>query len=243
ATVSLAYRSSDVGALPGFGFVVPAIERRSLLACTFASRKFAGRAPDGHELLRAFVGGARRPDLPALPDAELIELVRSELRALLGITADPLLLRVHRQLRAMPQYTVGHLDRVAAIEARVAGLPGLALAGAAYRGVGIPDCVRAGEEAADAVLTASGRKVVSRETVMPSRSHATTPWRRITSSMRSARARPVRPAASSRSRCTSACLIHGSAAKSSIRRSLRYCRFFGSRDTVPSSRNFRCRVW
>jgi oxygen-dependent protoporphyrinogen oxidase len=86
-----------------------------------------------------------------LPDAALIATVREELRALLGIAAHPVLVRVHRHLDAMPQYVVGHLDRVAAIEAHAAALPGLALAGAAYRGVGIPDCVQSGERAADAV--------------------------------------------------------------------------------------------
>jgi len=141
--------------LDGFGFVVPRAERRALLACTYASRKFPGRAPDGHELVRAFVGGALRPDLPALDDAAITELVRRELEALVGITAAPELVRVRRHPRAMPQYAVGHLERVAAIEIRVATVPGLALAGAAYRGVGIPDCVRGGEAAADAVLDAA----------------------------------------------------------------------------------------
>src|SRR5204863_233869 len=84
------------------GFVVPAVEGRALLACTYASRKFPHRAPDGHELLRAFVGGALRPDLPALADDPLVATVRSELRALLGIAATPLLTRVHRYPRAMP---------------------------------------------------------------------------------------------------------------------------------------------
>jgi oxygen-dependent protoporphyrinogen oxidase len=151
ATVTLGYRAADLPALRGFGFVVPAVEGRSLLACTFASRKFAHRAPAGHELLRVFVGGARRPELAGLPDQVLIGLVRGELRTLLGITAEPVLVRVHRHPRAMPQYTVGHLERVATIEARAGALPGLALAGAAYRGVGLPDCVHGGEAAADTV--------------------------------------------------------------------------------------------
>lgn len=153
ATVTLAYRADAVaGKLDGFGFVVPFAERRSLLACTFNSRKYPGRAPEGHELLRAFVGGARRPDLVELDDAALLAIVRAELRALLDIAAEPALVRIARYRRAMPQYAVGHLDRVAAIEQRVAALPGLLLAGAAYRGVGIPDCVHAGELAADRAL-------------------------------------------------------------------------------------------
>jgi oxygen-dependent protoporphyrinogen oxidase len=86
-----------------------------------------------------------------MPEAALIATVRDELRLLLGITAEPTLVRVHRHARAMPQYAVGHLDRVADIEGRVASVPGLAVAGAAYRGVGIPDCVRSGEAAAEAI--------------------------------------------------------------------------------------------
>jgi oxygen-dependent protoporphyrinogen oxidase len=152
AAVSLAFPASAVaGRLPGFGFVVPAVEGRTLIACTFSSRKYAGRAPDDHELLRAYVGGARRPEMAEMPEAALIATVRDELRLLLGITAEPTLVRVHRHARAMPQYAVGHLDRVADIEGRVASVPGLAVAGAAYRGVGIPDCVRSGEAAAEAI--------------------------------------------------------------------------------------------
>jgi protoporphyrinogen/coproporphyrinogen III oxidase len=158
ATVTLGFRAEDVAhALVGFGFVVPFSEGRPLLACTFASRKYPGRAPEGHELLRAFVGGARRPDLVALDDETLVRTVRAELRALLGITADPMLVRVDRYRRAMPQYAVGHLDLVDAIEARAAALPGVALAGAAYRGVGIPDCIHGGELAADALAERLGR--------------------------------------------------------------------------------------
>ena len=153
ATVTLAYRGTDLPrGLPGFGFVVPAVERRSILACSYPSRKFANRAPDGHELVRAFVGGMLRPELLERDDAGLIALVEAELAALLGVTARPLLVRVHRHARAMPQYHVGHEAHVAAIEARAATIAGLALAGAAYRGVGVPDCVRSGEAAADAVL-------------------------------------------------------------------------------------------
>jgi len=152
ATVTLAYRSADVSGARGFGFVVPAVERHALIACTYASRKFPGRAPEGHELVRAFVGGALRADVLARDDGALVGVVRDELRDLVGITAAPELTRVHRHRLAMPQYAVGHLERVAAIEARAAALPALALAGAAYRGVGVPDCVRSGAAAADHVL-------------------------------------------------------------------------------------------
>ena len=153
ATVTLGFDAPEVAAaLHGFGFVVPAVERSPLVACTFASRKFAGRAPAGHSLMRAFVGGARHPEMAELDDDTLAATVRTALGKVLGITATPILVRVRRYRRAMPQYGVGHLDRVATIEARAAALPGLALAGAAYRGVGLPDCVRSGETAAELVL-------------------------------------------------------------------------------------------
>jgi oxygen-dependent protoporphyrinogen oxidase len=151
ATVTLAYASADLPALGGFGFVVPAVEQRALLACTYASRKYPGRAPEGRDLVRAFVGGALRPDLPGLDDDTLVATVRRELAALADIRAAPLLVRVHRYPESMPQYAVGHLDRVEAIEAAARGLPAVALAGAAYRGVGVPDCVRSGEAAAETV--------------------------------------------------------------------------------------------
>src|SRR5207245_10954602 len=136
----------------GRGLLVAAVEHRALIAGAYAGRKCPGRAPEGHELVRAFVGGALRPDLLARDDAALVEVVRGELRALAGVTAAPELVRVHRHRLAMPQYVVGHLERVAAIEAPVPGFLGLALAGAAYRGVGVPDCVRSGEAAAEQVL-------------------------------------------------------------------------------------------
>jgi oxygen-dependent protoporphyrinogen oxidase len=155
AAVTLGFRASDVGGhLHGFGFVVPHAEGRALLACTYSSRKYPGRAPDGYELLRAYVGGARRPEQVERSDDELIQVVRSELRTLTGIAAEPVLTRVARHRRGMPQYAVGHLARVAAIERRVEALPGLQLAGAAYGGVGIPDCIRGGEAAADTLLDA-----------------------------------------------------------------------------------------
>jgi len=155
ATVTLGYRQADVRAgLRGFGFVVPHVEGRPLIACTYSSRKYAGRAPEGFELLRAYVGGTRRPELVERSDDDLVQTVRGELRALAAITAEPVLTRVARQRRAMPQYAVGHLERVAAIERRLDAWPALQLAGAAYRGVGIPDCIRSGETAADAVLDA-----------------------------------------------------------------------------------------
>ncbi len=155
ATVTLGYRRADVAhPLDGFGFVVPHAEKRALLACTFSSVKYAGRAPEGDVLLRAFVGGALNEAVLELDDAPLVMRARAELREALGITAAPALARVFRWPKAMPQYHVGHLARVETIERRAGALPGLDLAGGAYRGVGIADCVRSGEAAAERALGA-----------------------------------------------------------------------------------------
>lgn len=154
ATVNLAYPTSAFPRpVESFGFVVPFVEARSIIACTYSSIKYPGRAPEGYVLLRAFVGGALQRERFADDDATMITRVRQELEALLGVTAAPVLTRVNRHHQAMPQYRVGHLDRMARIDARLAALPGLALAGNAYRGVGIPDCIHTGEQAAVTVLT------------------------------------------------------------------------------------------
>jgi oxygen-dependent protoporphyrinogen oxidase len=151
ATVTLAFRREEIPhPLDGFGFVVPHAERRALLAGTFSSLKYPGRAPAETMLVRAFVGGALRPELVELDDAALTAAVQRELTELIGVRAAPHLVRIARWRRAMPQYQVGHLERIAAIRRRAAAL-GVHLAGNAYDGVGIPDCIRSGEEAADAV--------------------------------------------------------------------------------------------
>ena len=153
ATVSLGYRRADIPhPLDGFGFVVPRVEGRQLLACTFASVKYPGRAPEGGALLRCFLGGALNAAVLERDDGELIQRAREELSAALGVTAEPVLARVARHPFAMPQYGVGHRKSVEAIERRLETAPGLALAGAAYGGVGIADCVRSGESAAERVL-------------------------------------------------------------------------------------------
>jgi oxygen-dependent protoporphyrinogen oxidase len=138
--------------LNGFGFVVPFVEKRSLIACTFSSVKFSGRAPDDQVLLRAFAGGALQPEIFALDEAEMSKRVEADLRELLGISEDPRFIEVSKWERSMPQYEVGHLDRVNEIEGLVNQLPGVALAGNAYRGAGIPDCIRSGEAAAESLL-------------------------------------------------------------------------------------------
>jgi|SRR5882672_6030198 len=148
-TINLAYKRENIPhPLDGFGFVVPFIERRSLIACTFSSVKFPGRAPQGHTLLRAFAGGALQPEMFDLSEAELLSRVRTDLGDLLGIEEQPLFAEVAKWERSMPQYHVGHLARVKRIQERVASLPGLALAGNAYSGLGIPDCIRSGEHTA-----------------------------------------------------------------------------------------------
>lgn len=155
ATVNLAYRRADVPhSLDGFGFVVPFIEKRSLIACTFSSVKFAGRAPHDSVLLRAFVGGALQHELVELEEGEMLSRVRGDLKDLLGIVCPPLFSTVSRWPQSMPQYEIGHIARVNKIAERLAALPGLALAGNAYSGVGIPDCIRSGETAADSLLAA-----------------------------------------------------------------------------------------
>lgn len=154
-TINLAYQREDIPhALDGFGFVVPFIEKRSLMACTFSSVKFAGRAPQGKVLLRAFVGGALQPEMIELSEEELLSRVRADLRELLGIKQAPLFAEVTKWARSMPQYHVGHIERVRRINVRLASLPGLVLAGNAYSGLGIPDCIRSGEAAADLIAAA-----------------------------------------------------------------------------------------
>ena len=153
SVVVLAYRRRDIAhPLDGFGAVVPQIERRKILAISFASNKFVDRAPADCILLRVFVGGALQGELMQLDDSEMLSLVEGELRELIGVRGDPVLRKVVRWNGTMPQYHVGHLDRVARIEARAAMLPGLELAGNAYHGVGIPYCVHSGERAADRIL-------------------------------------------------------------------------------------------
>jgi oxygen-dependent protoporphyrinogen oxidase len=153
ATVSLAYRSDDVGTAPaGYGFVVPRAEGRHLLAGTWGSGKWPGRAPGGQVLVRGYVGGVGREAVLEADDDALVHLVRAELGALAGIRGTPVHSEVHRYPAGMPQYTVGHLGRVERIRSALAACPGLAVTGAAYGGVGIPDCIADALNTARAVL-------------------------------------------------------------------------------------------
>jgi oxygen-dependent protoporphyrinogen oxidase len=153
--VALVYRRADVRhPLDGFGFVVPAREQRQILAASFASNKFPGRAPDDQVLIRVFIGGACQAELADLPDIRLQAIAHGELAELLDIRGKPIWQQVARWPRSMPQYHVGHLQRVERIEQRIAQYPGLELAGNAYRGVGVPHCIHSGEQAAVHVLMA-----------------------------------------------------------------------------------------
>jgi oxygen-dependent protoporphyrinogen oxidase len=140
--------------LEAFGFVVPDVEKRDLLAASFSSRKFPGRAPEGCVLIRSFLGGALRPDLIDRTDEELRTIVGRELKQLLGVRGEPNLFLVQRWRGAMPQYHLGHVERVKRIFTRAGEHRGLALAGNAYDGVGLPQCIRSGRRAAERLLGA-----------------------------------------------------------------------------------------
>lgn len=151
--VQVAYRRDQVAhPLDGFGAVVPTVEGRSILAVSFPSVKFPDRAPAGMVLMRVFLGGATQPELFDKDDAATLELATRELGELLGIRGEPLLAEVIRHPRAMPQYTMGHLERAAQVVDQASRHRGLVFAGNYLGGVGVPDCVRAGNRAAELVL-------------------------------------------------------------------------------------------
>jgi oxygen-dependent protoporphyrinogen oxidase len=156
-TVILSFDKNVRAALPvGFGFLVPRTENRRVLAATFVHNKFPGRVPDDRALIRCFLGGTRNEEILGHSDEEILALVRQELQQVMGITAEPLLVRVFKWKQAMAQYAIGHGARVERIRGLVAGLPGLALAGNAYGGIGVPDCVREGDQAAGGILRQLG---------------------------------------------------------------------------------------
>jgi oxygen-dependent protoporphyrinogen oxidase len=161
-TLNLVYDEAKLGRLPeGFGFLVPAVEGRSLLACTFAHRKFLGRTPPGKVVLRAFLGGMRNEGLLTESDESLVATVRRELSEILGESVlsaklEPEYAQVTRWRRAMAQYAVGHQKRRERIDAYAGTLDGLRLAGNAYDGIGVPDCIRLGRKAAKELVVAIG---------------------------------------------------------------------------------------
>jgi oxygen-dependent protoporphyrinogen oxidase len=153
ATIALAYPASVIGrSVQGFGFVVPRIEQRDLIAATWTSLKWPHRAPPDQLLARCYVGGTGRESILELDDGALIARVRAELRDMCGLTAEPTFMEVNRWMKAMPQYLLGHLERLEQAEVALSRYGGLVLTGSAYRGVGIPDCIREGTVAAKKVV-------------------------------------------------------------------------------------------
>ncbi len=149
ATVNIAYRSVDVGTrLEGFGFFAPRTERLPILACSYLTEKFAGRAPEGIAVFRTFLGGATRPELLDENDAELIRQTHETLSRILAIRGEPVLAKLYRAPHAMPQFEVGARELIATIRARADAHPGLFLAGSVAGAYGLPDCIRSGEQAA-----------------------------------------------------------------------------------------------
>jgi protoporphyrinogen/coproporphyrinogen III oxidase len=158
-TVTLGYDEKVRRSLPpGFGFLVPRSEGRRMLAATFVHNKFPHRAPENRALVRCFLGGARDEQIIQMSTEEILHVVRDELRQMIpsALNAEPLFARVYKWRSAMAQYSVGHLERVQRIESRRQNLPGLALAGNGYNGIGVPDCVRSGGEAAGKILAEMG---------------------------------------------------------------------------------------
>jgi oxygen-dependent protoporphyrinogen oxidase len=152
-TVALGFDAADFAAPPvGFGFLVPRKERRRVMACTWVGTKFSYRVPEGKIVARCSLGGMSDGGVLDEPDDAIIAAVTSELQEIAAITARPRFTRIARWPQSMAQYTVGHAQRLAEIQERVAAIPGLYLAGNAYTGIGIPDCIRMGKAAAEAIL-------------------------------------------------------------------------------------------
>jgi oxygen-dependent protoporphyrinogen oxidase len=147
--VQLAFAQSRAPRLPqGFGVLVPQAENKRVRAITFVHEKFDGRVPGGGALLRMFLGGTADPSILGASDDEILDQVKRELLAILNIREEAVAMRVYRWPVAMAQYEVGHLTRVGVIERGLSSIPTLALAGNAYGGIGVPDCIRSGREAA-----------------------------------------------------------------------------------------------
>lgn len=152
ATVTLAFKAAEVKLPKSFGFVIPRVEERKIMAATFTSMKFAGRCSDEYVMIRCFVGGSKNENLVDLDDKKMVEMVRGELKDIIGVSAEPVLSRVYRWRKSMPQYTIGHLERVRWIFERLHKHPGLYLTGSAYNGIGISDSIREGEITAKKAL-------------------------------------------------------------------------------------------
>jgi oxygen-dependent protoporphyrinogen oxidase len=172
-TVTLGYDEKVRSSLPpGFGFLVPRSAGHRILAATFVHNKFPHRAPENRALIRCFLGGTRDERILQASENDILQIVRGELRQILGaaLNPDPLFARVYKWKSAMAQYSVGHLERLQRIEALRQKLPGLALAGNGYNGIGVPDCVRSGTEAAGKILAEMGMWSAAEPSVKPSSS-------------------------------------------------------------------------
>ncbi len=150
-TLSLGYQKATFDhPIQGHGFLVPKKERKHIFGCTWVGNKFDHRVPANMVVLRCFLGGDAIP----LSDEQLVDAARADLHSIMGLEAEPVFHNVARWPHSMAQYTVGHAKRVERIEELMRGIPGLYLAGNAYHGIGIPDCVRMGQEAATKIIAA-----------------------------------------------------------------------------------------
>jgi oxygen-dependent protoporphyrinogen oxidase len=156
AVVCLGYDAraveADRGPLDGFGYLIPRSEGPRLLGVLWDSSIYPGRAPQGKALLRAMIGGAHDPSAVHLPDDRLLQVVRDDLRQTMGLTVMPEFVRIYRHAQGIPQYTTGHLERLAGIDARLERHPGLFVAGNSYRGVAVNACVTDAQQLADGVI-------------------------------------------------------------------------------------------
>lgn len=153
AVVNLCYESKNIShPLDGLGFVVPKVEGRKIIACSFSSIKFEGRAPEEFRLFRVFIGGEINPEVYELDDSNLVKLAHEELKDLLCISSNPVFSNLKRHPNSMPQYNVGHLELIEKINTRIKNYPTLKLAGNGFGGVGIPDCINSGETAAENII-------------------------------------------------------------------------------------------
>ena len=153
ATVSLAFKKESISnPMNGFGFLVPRQEKRRITGATWVSRKFSYRSPDDSVLIRCFIGGSHNEKLVFLNDKDMIEMVKGELRDIMGITSEPLLTRIYRWEKAMPQYTIGHEERLSILDKKLSEYPGMFLTGSSYRGSGISECIKDGQLTAEFVL-------------------------------------------------------------------------------------------
>lgn len=157
AVVCLGYSEQKAGhCLDGFGFLVPSREKRGILGTVVDSNVFPGRAPEGSVLFRAMAGGARSPQMAELPDDQLLDRVLSDLRDIMGLNAEPDFVSIYRHDKAIPQYRVGHADKLAAIDRQLEAFPGLVLTGNAFRGVSLNDCVLNASQTAQSLTRRSG---------------------------------------------------------------------------------------